>query len=1229
MTFFLKPRDPGAVRPRAARPAPAPPASFGDVAGAAFEAETVETDAWMQQQRAREDIFSDIEARLGRSPPLTRRGLRKTRVYRNEVLAEAAERALKDPGSWADLPLTQEGIDAAAAEQLRARWEDAQDVLAMGQDYAGVADFGGRMARAMTDEAGIVTGIAGMGVGSAGSLTLRGAARTVGIEALLGAGGEALTLPGQFRAAEALGLPDPEVIKQLALGGLAGGAFAAVPLGVRGGIYAFRRKRPDGAPEGVDPREVEATLAADADGAARGEDFRPRPVFTGVEGAVRKIIGVESGGNPNARNPMPGQTAAGLGQFIDATWLATVRKHRPDLAARLSERELLALKTDPELGYEMTVAHVGDNAEHLAANGYPVTDANLYLAHFAGPSGAVRALGMDPEAPISALFSPKEIAANSIATYAGRPLPQWTIGDLRRWTEAKMGASVDPGDAFAASTRRGFTLPDQVTTPGGMRVGVDYEVVDLSDLTFASGGRQPRDRARPVSDAWVARTAAELDPAQLMPSPIAAQGAPVVGPDGVVDSGNGRVMAIARAYDRHPDRASVYREAVGAVAPIPDGVTRPVLIARRRDALDEDALRRFVVEAQDSGVARLSATERAAADADLLDERLLGLYEPDAPLDGAGNQRFLSGFVDRVPRADQGELVTGDGRLSQQGLGRVRAALMSRAYGDDGLTAAATEAGGAGVRSLLDAMTDAAPAWWRMREATAAGDLGDVWDITPQVGQAVRLVQEARDQARREGVSVAAAIDGALRQRDMLVGDVDPIVARLLSVFYRGSQARARDDVADALRRYADEAGRVGQGADLLSDVAPVGPLDVLDRLAGSLAEVDAARSGARAAEAPQPAASHAVALDLRGGGTGEAFDAGAASPGAEAAASQGAADLRVVAEASAAPPLSPAQMVKRQRDLKDAQPFETVDELFSRAPDAQRRLGEIGSRIADRLGIDWLDPGMKDRARADEKMVRKAYATPRELTDIVRASFVVDRAEQADAALRAFEADGIDVLDEGWNVNSVGYADRKFLLVLDDGLLAEVQVLERRMAAAKKQGHRLYRQARSSSDPAEIAELSAQQREIYSAAAREADPTFASIFDTSSGPNSGSNAPRQSSSGQAAPVSATSSASTDDQLSPGASTANADVGASNTAGRPSQFTNVTGSPSLDTPDVGVDAGSGNDLRDLSASQLQEIIIEIDADGNPVSSLADELRALDDDAEFAEAIQLCSPERST
>lgn len=146
---------------------------------------------------------------------------------------------------------------------------------------------------------------------------------------------------------------------------------------------------------------------------------------------VDSIIGAESGGNPNAQNP--NSSAGGLGQFIDSTWLAMLKQERPDLVEGRSPQELLALKSDPALSRQMTEAYAAQNGKILTGAGFEANPGNTYLAHFAGPQGAVKVLSADPATPVAAVLGEAAVKANPF-------LRGMTAADLQAWAGRKMGA---------------------------------------------------------------------------------------------------------------------------------------------------------------------------------------------------------------------------------------------------------------------------------------------------------------------------------------------------------------------------------------------------------------------------------------------------------------------------------------------------------------------------------------------------------------------------------------------------------------------------------------------------------------------------------------------------------------------------------------------------------------------------------------------------------------------
>ncbi|WP_157775261.1 tape measure protein [Hartmannibacter diazotrophicus] len=150
-------------------------------------------------------------------------------------------------------------------------------------------------------------------------------------------------------------------------------------------------------------------------------------------GIVDAIIGAESGGNPYAKNK--NSTATGVGQFIEETWLKLFKENFPDRAQSMTDAAILELRKSEKISREMIALYVQENAKILKDAGAAVTDANLYLAHFLGPNGAVKVLSANRGTQASDVLSADAVAANS-SVLSGK-----TVEEVIAWAQQKVGLS--------------------------------------------------------------------------------------------------------------------------------------------------------------------------------------------------------------------------------------------------------------------------------------------------------------------------------------------------------------------------------------------------------------------------------------------------------------------------------------------------------------------------------------------------------------------------------------------------------------------------------------------------------------------------------------------------------------------------------------------------------------------------------------------------------------------
>ena len=191
---------------------------------------------------------------------------------------------------------------------------------------------------------------------------------------------------------------------------------------------------------------------------------------TGVDFSfLMRTASRESGYNPSAKAPT--SSAAGLFQFVEQTWLSTLKKHGSkygyaryaDLIAvgadgryRVNGDEarkaVMNLRFDPHAASLMAGELASDHAAYLAGRiGRQPTAGELYAAHFLGPQGSARLISAtrtSPGASAAALFPEAASANRSIFYRDGRPV---TVAEVYN------NLTRNAGDGIAAPQVR----PDQ------------------------------------------------------------------------------------------------------------------------------------------------------------------------------------------------------------------------------------------------------------------------------------------------------------------------------------------------------------------------------------------------------------------------------------------------------------------------------------------------------------------------------------------------------------------------------------------------------------------------------------------------------------------------------------------------------------------------------------------------------------------------------------------------
>lgn len=363
------------------------------------------------------------------------------------------------------------------------------------------------------------------------------------------------------------------------------------------------------------------------------------------------------------------------------------------------------------------------------------------------------------------------------------------------------------------AAQRGHT--EEVYTDQGDTLNVQYAVVEAHQPNASHGTdlsvnphfpeeMQPRDRTQAATEKQLGDFVTNFQPALLGANPKASEGAPMVGPDGVVEIGNGRTIGLRRIYERHPELAEKYKAWVknnaaklGIDPKAIEGLKQPMLIRIRKTDVDR---RKFVERTNKPSAAKLSAGEQARIDERLLTPEKMALYNPDDDkgLMGASNRAFVRSFLKELDAAEIGDLMDG-AELGQLGELRIRNAMLQRAYKNKSLVEKMSQATDDTTRNITNALTEAAPRMASIRAGVEAKQLHPL-DIGDDIASAA-LVYDHLKKTR-------TSVDDYLRQIDMEGERLSPLGKDILTFF--DQHARSAKRMAKVFNTYGEMVEALG-----------------------------------------------------------------------------------------------------------------------------------------------------------------------------------------------------------------------------------------------------------------------------------------------------------------------------------------------------------------------------------------------------------------------------------
>ncbi|WP_227613755.1 PLxRFG domain-containing protein [Acinetobacter ursingii] len=501
---------------------------------------------------------------------------------------------------------------------------------------------------------------------------------------------------------------------------------------------------------------------------------------------------------------------------------------RARLKAKLSQ---LNSGIDPEImaiGAELAVYHIERGARKFAAlakniaNDLDVSVENIRPYLRSWYNGA-RDMMEDMGADIQGMDSAETVRA-----------------ELAKLDNPQQQSTTD-GTLTNEGTMTGKT--ETVVTPAGREFEVRHKVVEASDLITSnldSGAinaeypqaLQPRDRTTLKSVTQVNDIANKLNPKLLGDSASSTNGAPIVSPGNEVESGNGRTLAIRKAYQI--GKADAYKAWLAEQGYDVDNMQQPVLVRERITPMNMAERVAYTTESNERDTLDMSPSEQAMSDAPKVMD-ILHLVQGGS-FNNTANRDFVNAFLtDVASKNERGTMLDKDGvSLTQDGYRRIESALLAAAFNDAQIISQVIESKDSDIKAIGNALIEAAPQWAQVRKGVQDGILVEGVNVEANLVEAVHLVRKARQQN--------LSLSEMLNQDDIFDGSIDQVTKDFISIFYSGdklNKARSSQKVAEALKSYAQLAMTAKATPNLFGD-APLSNEQILGQVHEKLRQSEA-----------------------------------------------------------------------------------------------------------------------------------------------------------------------------------------------------------------------------------------------------------------------------------------------------------------------------------------------------------------------------------------------------